>query len=95
MDNKIVGGFAKDTTVNVFEIRTVNGHRWGRTSSGWICLTYTSVKMLTDKNVSDTGVLDYAFEVTLVNSKRRSLHLCAAHYQFQQQRYHQGGYHGS
>ena len=68
VDNKIVGGFAKDTTVNVFEIRTVNGHRWGRTSSGWICLTYTSVKMLTDKNVSDTGVLDYAFEVTLVNA---------------------------
>ena len=68
MDNKIVGGFAKDTTVNVFEIRTVNGHRWGRTSSGWICLTYTSVKMLTDKNVSDQGVLDYAFEVTMVNS---------------------------
>lgn len=68
VDNKIVGGFAKDTTVNVFEIRTVNGHRWGRTSSGWICLTYTNVKMLTDKNVSDTGVLDYAFEVTLVNS---------------------------
>lgn len=66
-DNKIVGGFAKDTTVNVFEIRTVNGHRWGRTSTGWICLTYTNVKMLTDKNVSDTGVLDYAFEVTLVN----------------------------
>ncbi len=68
VDNKIVGGFAKDTTVNVFEIRTVNGHRWGRTSTGWICLTYTNVKMLTDKNVSDTGVLDYAFEVTLVSS---------------------------
>lgn len=68
VDNKIVGGFAKDTTVNVFEIRTVNGHRWGRTSTGWICLTYTNVKMLTDKNVSDTGVLDYAFEVTLVNA---------------------------
>ena len=68
VDNKIVGGFAKDTTVNIYEIRTVNGHRWGRTSSGWICLTYTSVKMLTDKNVSDTGVLDYAFEVTLVNA---------------------------
>lgn len=68
VDNKIVGGFAKNDTVNIYEIRTVNGHRWGRTSSGWICLTYTTVKMLTDKNVSDTGVLDYAFEVTLVNS---------------------------
>ena len=68
VDNKIVGGFAKDTTVDIYEIRTVNGHRWGRTSSGWICLTYTSVRMLTDKNVSDQGVLDYAFEVTMVNS---------------------------
>ena len=65
VDNKIVGGFAKNDTVNIYEIRTVNGHRWGRTSSGWICLTYTSVKMLTDKTVSDTGVLDYAYEVTL------------------------------
>ena len=63
--NKIVGGFAKNDTVNIYEIRTVNGHRWGRTSSGWICLTYTSVKMLTDKTISDQGVLDYAYEVTL------------------------------
>ena len=68
VDNKIVGGFAKDTTVNIFEIRTVNGHRWGRTSTGWICLTYTRVKMLTDKSVSDQGVMDYAFEVTMANS---------------------------
>lgn len=68
VDNKIVGGFAKNDTVNIYEIRTVNGHRWGRTSSGWICLTYTSVKMLTDKNVSDTGALDYAYEVTLKDS---------------------------
>ena len=68
VDNKIVGGFAKNDTVNIYEIRTVNGHRWGRTSSGWICLTYTSVKMLTDKTISDTGVLDYAYEVTLKDS---------------------------
>ena len=68
VDNRIVGGFGKNTTVNLFEIRTVNGHRWGRTSSGWICLTYTSVKMLTDKNVSDQGVLDYAFEVKLTDT---------------------------
>ena len=68
VDNKIVGSFAMNTTVDIFEIRTVNGHRWGRTSSGWICLTYTSVKMLTDKNVSDQGVLDYAFEVTMANA---------------------------
>ena len=68
VDNKIVGSFAMNTTVDIFEIRTVNGHRWGRTSSGWICLTYTSVKMLTDQNVSDEGVLDYAFEVTMADA---------------------------
>ena len=69
VNNKIVGGFAKNDTVNIFEIRTVNGHRWGRTSSGWICLTYTTVKMLTDKNVSDTGMLDYAFTGKIVGGE--------------------------
>ncbi|MGM9550445.1 MAG: SH3 domain-containing protein [Faecousia sp.] len=66
-DNKIVGGYAKDATVNIFEIRTVNGHRWGRTTSGWICLTYTRVVMLTDKAVSDQGALAYAFTGKIVN----------------------------
>ena len=61
VDNKIVGGFAKDTTVNVFEIRTVNGHRWGRTSSGWICLTYTTLKEVSGKTITDTGASAYAF----------------------------------
>ena len=69
VDNKIVGGFGKNTTVNLFEIRTVNGHRWGRTSSGWICLTYTKVTMLTDKAISDQGALDYAFTGKIVGGK--------------------------
>lgn len=71
VDNKIVGAFAMNTVVNIFEIRTVNGHRWGRTSSGWICLTYTSVKMLTDKTVSDTGMMDYAFTGTIVGGEAK------------------------
>ena len=71
VDNKIVGAFAMNTVVNIFEIRTVNGHRWGRTSTGWICLTYTSVKMLTDKTVSDTGMMDYAFTGTIVGGEAK------------------------
>ncbi|MDD5864242.1 MAG: SH3 domain-containing protein [Firmicutes bacterium] len=60
--NRIVGSYAKSETVDVFEIRTVNGHRWGRTEAGWICLTFTSVNMLTN-NVTDSGEADFAFEV--------------------------------
>lgn len=67
--NKIVGGFAKNDSVDIYEIRTVNGHRWGRTASGWICLTYTSVKMLTDKAISDQGALAYAFTGKIVGGE--------------------------
>ena len=67
--NKIVGGFAKDTSVDLYEIRTVNGHRWGRTASGWICLTYTRVVMLTDKAISDQGALAYAFTGKIVGGE--------------------------
>ena len=63
--NKIVGAFAKNTTLDIFEIRTVNGHRWGRTTSGWVCLTYTSVNML-NNSASDVGEADYAFEVKTI-----------------------------
>ena len=71
VDNKIVGAFAMNTAVKIFEIRTVNGHRWGRTSTGWICLTYTTIKMLTDKTVSDTGMLDYAFTGKIVGGEAK------------------------
>ena len=61
-DGKIVGALAKNETVNLYEIKTVNGHRWGRCSSGWLCLSYTSISMLTSESkVSDAGALDYAF----------------------------------
>ena len=41
-DAKIVGALAEKDTVELFEIKTVNGHQWGRIKSGWICLTYTA-----------------------------------------------------
>lgn len=65
--NQIVGAFAKNTTLDIYEIRTVNGHRWGRTGSGWVCLTYTSVTML-NGSVSDKTETDYAFEVEAIGT---------------------------
>lgn len=60
-DYRIVGALVKNDTVKIYEIKTVNGHRWGRTDAGWICLTYTNLKMLDGKTVSDEGVAAYAF----------------------------------
>ena len=71
-DNKIVGSLAKNETVDIFEIKTVNGHRWGRTTSGWFCLTYASLTMLTSNNqVSDAGALAYTFTGTTSGGKVR------------------------
>ena len=60
-DYKIVGALVKNDTVKIYEIKTVNGHRWGRSDAGWICLTYTNLVMLDGKTVSDGGVAAYAF----------------------------------
>lgn len=67
-DGKFVGALAKNDTVNVYQIKTVNGHQWGRISSGWICLTYTKVTMLTSQSISDEGALSYAFTGTVKNA---------------------------
>lgn len=60
-DSDIVGALAKNDTVNIYEIKTVNGHQWGRSKSGWLCLTYTRVIMKDDASVSDEGRLAYTF----------------------------------
>lgn len=59
-DGKIVGSLAQNETVDVYEIKTVNGHRWGRTTAGWFCMTYASVTML-QENISDAGAMNYTF----------------------------------
>lgn len=59
----IVGSVREGETLNVYEIKTANGHKWGRIASGWICLTYTNLVMLngsTDVDVSTEG-LTYTF----------------------------------
>lgn len=60
-DYKIVGALTKNDTVKIYEIKTVNGHRWGKCDAGWICLTYTNLTMVDGKTVSDEGVTAYAF----------------------------------
>jgi hypothetical protein len=66
-DHKIVGALAKSDSVKVYEIKTVNGHRWGRINAGWICLTYTNLTLLEDANISDEGMKLYAFTGVMKN----------------------------
>ncbi len=68
-DSKIIGALAKNDTVNLYEIKTVNGHQWGRSKSGWLCLTYARVIMKNDVSISDEGALTYAFTGSIVNGK--------------------------
>ena len=60
-DGTIVGALAKNDTVNIYEIKTVNGHQWGLSKSGWLCLTYARVIMKDDVSISDEGRLAYTF----------------------------------
>lgn len=62
-DGTIVGALANGDVVDIYELDFVNGHQWGRTSSGWIQLTYCKVTMLTtdvDNGISK-DVLAYSF----------------------------------
>lgn len=60
-DNKIVGALAKNDTVDIYEIKTVNGHQWGRSKGGWLCLTYTRLILKDDVSISDDGAKIYGF----------------------------------
>ncbi len=60
-DGKILGALAQKDTVDIYEIRTVNGHQWGRTKAGWICLTYTSLSLRENVSISDEGLKLYSF----------------------------------
>ena len=68
-DNAIVGALSNGDLVNIYEIRFVNGHQWGRTDQGWILLTYAKVTMLNNNldYSNSTDVLAYTFTGTLKN----------------------------
>lgn len=56
------GSLANGTQVTLFEIATVNGHEWGKISTGWFCLDYAIVTMLetedSDKEETDKEETD-------------------------------------
>lgn len=54
--NGIVGSLANGTKVSIYEIATVNGIRWGRTTLGWFSLAYADVTMLSAFNTAGTKV---------------------------------------
>ena len=60
-DGTIVGALAKNDTVDIYEIKTVNGHEWGLSKSGWLCLTYARVILKDDVSISDEGRLAYSY----------------------------------
>ena len=60
-DSAIIGALAKNDTVDIYEIKTVNGHQWGRSKSGWLCLTYTRVLLKDDVSISDEGAKIYGY----------------------------------
>ena len=65
----IVGSVSTGQTLDILEMKTANGHKWGRISSGWFCLTYASVTMLgnhTDVDVSSEGALAYTYNAQIV-----------------------------
>lgn len=65
----IVGSLAQNETVNIYEIKTVNGHQWGRAKVGWFCLTYADVDMLKgNSDVSNEGSASYTFTGTFDGS---------------------------
>ena len=70
-DAKIVGALAKNDTVDIYEIKTVNGHQWGRCKSGWLCLTYTRLTLKDDVTISNEGALAYSFTGTVANGKTK------------------------
>lgn len=64
-DNQIVGALTADTMVDIYEIKYVNGHQWGRCSQGWFLLAYADVTRLVEedktKETTQTGFTSYAF----------------------------------
>lgn len=71
-DNQIVGALTANTMVDIYEIKYVNGHQWGRCSKGWFLLAYADVTRLVDEGKGETGQIgftSYTFNVTLYSTE--------------------------
>jgi len=68
-ENAIVGALAHNDSVDIYEIKTAGGAKWGRTNGGWFCMTYANVTVLDSKVetqlITNKGSLAYSFTGTL------------------------------
>ena len=79
-DSAIVGALADGDHVDIYEIEFVNGHQWGRTTGGWILLTYAKVEMVEGNNASFTNTKDVlAYTFTGKLNKNVTAHTSVAH----------------
>ena len=68
--NSLVGSLYKGTEVSIYETKYVNGLEWGRTDTGWFCMSYANVTWLTEEKVngSDVNYISYVFNGTIVST---------------------------
>lgn len=68
INNQIVGALSYGVTVDLYEVKYVNGIRWGRCSTGWFCLSYARVSNLdSSTGTGETGFTNYIYVATLTN----------------------------
>lgn len=66
INNQIVGALSKGVTVDLYEVKYVNGIRWGRCATGWFCLTYARVSGLdSSTGTGEAGFTNYIYVATL------------------------------
>ena len=66
INNQIVGALSHGETVELYEVKYVNGIRWGRCAAGWFCLTYAVVSGLdSNAGTGDVGFTNYIYIGTL------------------------------
>ena len=78
-DNAIVGALADGDHVDILEVKFVNGHQWGRTSEGWILLTYAKVEMKNTKLDEATANDVLAYTYTGTTKEATTAHVEASH----------------
>ena len=50
-----LGRLVRGDKIDIYEIKTVNGRKWGRFSKGWVCLDYVTVTEATQNENTNTG----------------------------------------
>ena len=73
INNQIVGALSYGITVDLYEVKYVNGIRWGRTDTGWFCLTYANVSGLdSNTGTGEAGFTNYIYVATLTGWNKNS-----------------------